>query len=385
MQSLLRSIKKGIIWILIAVATATILIFLTSLIPNSLIRNNVETSLQKIPEGVTEPMFLYDRRSSIRDCVSERIMLKTAINNDSMDSFQSIMDANDYARYWHGYLVFLRPLLLFFDIEGIYFINQIVFFTLLFIVILEIVKQRNEYYGIGFLLSLIPAYIFIVPLCMEYYSVFLIAFLTSVLCLKCKKIDYSLLFFTAGCLSSYVDLLSCPLVSLIIPMTFLLLKNEKTDSLKKEIETIFSSTIAWGVGYGVLWASKWLIGSVVLHRNVLADAIDQVAVRASDSSITRITAIIAAIEPYFNFNNLLIICLAAIELLSIIILVTNKKYKFIWKVCVQCIPVAWYFFAVNHSYIHNFMTYRNVIIIAYLAFIIIYEAVLSFKKENSVG
>ena len=131
MQSLLRSIKKGIIWILIAVATATILIFLTSLIPNSLIRNNVETSLQKIPEGVTEPMFLYDRRSSIRDCVSERIMLKTAINNDSMDSFQSIMDANDYARYWHGYLVFLRPLLLFFDIEGIYFINQIVFFTLL--------------------------------------------------------------------------------------------------------------------------------------------------------------------------------------------------------------------------------------------------------------
>ena len=195
-------------------------------------------------------------------------------------------------------------------------------------------------------------------------------------------IDYKLVFFLAGCISSYVDLLSCPLVSLIIPLTFILLKKENELNVKQEIQMIFVSCLLWGTGYVFLWAGKWVIGSLVLHKNVIMDAVMQTKLRAGDSSLSRPMSVIGAIEPYFNFHNKLIFLSAGIECCAVIISIVRKNSNIVWKTIVQIIPLVWYFLAANHSVIHNFMTYRNVIVIMYLLFIITYEAIVSFMIKK---
>ena len=74
--------------------------------------------------------------------------LHDTINNDITESFE-------YARYWHGYLIFLRPLLIFFNITEIRTILLIAFAILGLIMLYKIYKKIDLGTAIIFLLGMI--------------------------------------------------------------------------------------------------------------------------------------------------------------------------------------------------------------------------------------
>lgn len=74
------------------------------------------------------------------------------------------------------------------------------------------------------------------------------------------------------------------------------------DAIKDQFLLMVRLGIAWVLGYGGTWAAKWVIGTVVLHRSVIADALNTVAYRIDGKedwsiSITRICT--APISPTF--------------------------------------------------------------------------------------
>lgn len=67
--------------------------------------------------------------------------LRDTVNKDVEESFE-------YARYWHGYLVFLRPALVIFNIGQIRTILIVTFIMLLIIFMAVLIKNIGVLYGI---------------------------------------------------------------------------------------------------------------------------------------------------------------------------------------------------------------------------------------------
>ncbi|MBO5039324.1 MAG: hypothetical protein J6C85_07735, partial [Alphaproteobacteria bacterium] len=61
----------------------------------------------------------------------------------------------NHPRYWHGYLVFLKPLLLFFDIQNLRTINFVTQNILLLLVIFLLYRHTNFKYTLSFVLAVV--------------------------------------------------------------------------------------------------------------------------------------------------------------------------------------------------------------------------------------
>ena len=98
-------------------------------------------------------------------------------------------ESYEYARYWHGYLVFLRPLLLLFDISGIRIINIILFLILGIIFLYLVYKKIGLIESIIMLIGLFSVDYFYIGLSLQGTPVFLIMIISSIfILLKYNKI-----------------------------------------------------------------------------------------------------------------------------------------------------------------------------------------------------
>ena len=90
------------------------------------------------------------------------------VNKSELDPGHQV----EYARYWHGYLVLLKPLLLFFTLPDLRMMNLMVQFILMLAVLLELYRQRGYGLAIPFgamILCLNPVS---TALCMQYSSIY---------------------------------------------------------------------------------------------------------------------------------------------------------------------------------------------------------------------
>lgn len=63
-----------------------------------------------------EWIFTHARGAQVDNGTDYTMILNVVSDAPAASAFYKAMDCNDYARYWHGYLVFLRPMMLFFRI-----------------------------------------------------------------------------------------------------------------------------------------------------------------------------------------------------------------------------------------------------------------------------
>ena len=127
--------------------------------------------------------------------------------------FEDDSSANlEYARYWHGYLVFLKPLLLIFDISGIRILNLVLQLLLVGTVMFLLMKKHKRLL-IPYILSLIFINPFVISKSLQFSSVYYIMNLSLLFMLlffeKLQKKGYLFLFFMGiGIAISFFDL--CP-------------------------------------------------------------------------------------------------------------------------------------------------------------------------------
>ncbi|MDR3345087.1 MAG: hypothetical protein LBT21_05815 [Oscillospiraceae bacterium] len=277
-----------------------------------------------------------------------------------------------YARYWNGYMVILRPLLLLGDIATIRYINGVLL-MLCFAVICALLAKR---FGTGFaaLFAVCLAVVqgFMIPYCMEYTVMFLLSGVISIVLLlaypKLEQKQWGIyFFFIAGALTAYFDLLSTPLLSLLLPLTFYILmrlKEPKT-TWRSNVLLMLSSVFGWGLGYTGLWAAKWAIGSQILQENIFANALISIKMRSGVFS-SRLTGI-GLNMMYFGkgTSSLVFLGIAIVLVAALIIWVLHKQKKTKTEVltalpllAIVAAPFIFFFFGAEFSSVHHFMTHR---------------------------
>lgn len=279
----------------------------------------------------------------------------------------------DYTRYWHGYLVLLKPFFLLFDYADLRVFNVIVQLLLVFLIFRAFSKAGYELEAWGYVLSVLFMMPVVIPLSIQFSVIFYLTNFSVLVLLKAydwivEQNGLLLYFQLIGMCASYFDLLTYPVASLGVPLVCILLLGADRDSWTK-VKNVVCLSVSWGFGYGVMWAGKWILSTLVLRDNVIANALSQILLRASHTQngeqLTVLDTWLRNVEFYFEkpFLILIALCLAAV-LAGIF-----RSRGQLADVCIDSIPFllvavmpfVWYALAGQHSYEHHWFTFRGLV------------------------
>lgn len=294
-----------------------------------------------------------------------------------------------YARYWHGYQVVLRPLLTFFTYPAIRYINSVLWLAATAALALLMARKLGGRYALAFVGALTFFSPLTIPMSLSFAGDFYLAYALSAIVLlwgdrpRWPRIDVEL-FLVVGMLTSFVDLLLVPLLTLALPLTLLMLIQMKTDrefGWRSGLEQVSRAALAWGGGYAFCWSAKWVIGTVVLGRNMLLEALAASYHRIGGEVLGNgfhgfgaVGSNLALLVPGFGIESALpgpqvdvIIAFAvmmALGLLAALALLVRFHHRparwssLVPLLVVAAMPYFWYFVMASHSERHYWFTYR---------------------------
>lgn len=394
MDKIMRYSLKSLIILALSILGGSVLMVLVFLFPVQEMKANAQRSTEIYDYEEVYPQLMWGYKMSQLDNCTDATMILNAIFSgtgnvvdDAMKIYRteyydrtpvgSLTDfANDvaaktynvsYPRYWHGYLVFIKPLLLLFDIADIRIWNMFLFYGLLIYIILLMQKKGLGNYIFPFGVSVLLLNPVAVPLSFQFSTVSYIMLFAvwTVLNKDDWKIENMFFFFMfLGIVTAYFDFLTFPLVGLYFPMIFLLLKE---NSWKNAMTIVILCSVAWMIGYAGMWSGKWLVGSILTGENFFADAFDRAGEYANmeygDGKVNFLQVIWKNIQVLVKWP--IVISGMGIVLWQGKNLLKAKKehsltVKWIFPfLLVAFAPIVWYIAAGTHSYIHYWFTYRE--------------------------
>ncbi len=287
----------------------------------------------------------------------------------------------DYQWYWHGYLVVLKPLLLFLDYGGVRIVNGIL--QLLICVLICLLLHKNNLDHI--ILPYVLCYLSLMPLALALslqYSACYYVFSFALLYLLNKKKKGSLysfytVFLATGIATAYFDFLTYPMATFgMVEVMSLILTSSK--SFRDNMKNMVKNGIGWCVGYGVMWISKWIVASFVLGENVVFKGLGEFFYRTSNvamsgngtTSLGRFQCLYTNIKAYVKTPVTLLMLSLVVYLIYVIVKKQKKTLKdliifLLPYIVVAMAPVVWYMFALNHSTIHCWFTNKALVVSAF--------------------
>lgn len=320
-----------------------------------------------------------------------------AIYGDRKNESSLEITRGEYSRYWHGYLTVLKPLLLFFSYGQIRSLNMIVQFGLFSFLCMMFARNNRS-------LMIIPTaffWLFLNPvttiLSMQFSGMVILVFIQLILFQvfeeKYNQSPFLLLlhFLIFGALTSFIDLLTYPLVTLGVPLLFHLV-TQSYESVKSSLQTVLKCGFTWGIGYAGMWIGKWIVGSIVtMDFGVLGHGIYSMRVRGGNAVDGAKVTFFEVLDRVFKATNTDVLCFA-IFLMAFIILIRFVKKEKIISVnsyalpaisIVAVLPIIWFAVLANHSYIHNWFAYRNLGVTVFALFILFLNCDLQTSKNKS--
>nr|MCR5031438.1 hypothetical protein [Lachnospiraceae bacterium] len=275
----------------------------------------------------------------------------------------------EYSRYWHGYVVLLRPLLYFFDYWEIRILNGILQMLLVFALAMIVGKAR----GMKYALAIVSVYILLMPMalafCLQYSWIFYVTI--GMMWLLAGKKEYWLsngrycMFFAlTGCLAIYFDLMTYPFISWGLPVVLLLLLSEESSPLG-HLRQVVASGICWLAGYLGMWVMKWIIGSAVLRQNLFARAMEEMKLwlfNGEDQGLSFSERMVVLYENVSTYTYKLFVCLLLIWFCFFVYrwirygIKVSAKTPALLLITVGCF--VWYFVMAGHSQMHHIFTHR---------------------------
>jgi hypothetical protein len=321
----------------------------------------------------------------------EKAVWKAALSATSAEYGEGPLDAlikyakgeegyseEDYARYWHGYLVILKPLFLLFDYADLRVINLVLESLLVLLIFTSLGKLGFTKESFAYIIALLFIMPIVIPLSIQFSVIFYIANIATLILLKkyanIKASRNIVLYFQlVGMSTSFFDFLTYPIATLGMPVIVMLLMEGASSDIKSmvmKIRDIIICSISWGFGYVSMWFGKWVLSTLILGDNIIADAFKQITMRSAHVTEGEQIGIIDTwrrnVEFYFEKPYMIIILLSVI--LGILILVKNVKYikpimlNIIPFIVTSLMPFAWYAVATQHSYEHHWFTFRGTMV-----------------------
>ena len=353
------------------------------------LERHAQNGLALIEKETLYPKYFFENNNAcMLDNFTDKVMLERVLpKNVDDNALEQPMFMNGYSRYWHGYQVILRPLLLPFNYFEIRYINIFIMFALLIKAMNVIKKNVNSIASWLFFAAVMCAKFIIVPVSLQFTNMMMLMLLAilaadKLLCnrnglnFNNKSLSTERLFifsFVLGSITVFLDLLTTPILPIGIVMLLLVIHYYQKYNYLIPNKTIINSFIFWSAGYVGTWAAKWILATVICSQNIILQAFNQVVFRvAGDGAkyeVHRLSMLESnikmLIQPFGHtpkiiiFSLIFIVC--GILLYKFRKTVINKIFikKIIW---ISLIPYLWYLMAANHSQIHSWFTYRSQII-----------------------
>ena len=410
-------LRLCIAWLLCTL-TFTLLLFLVSFIPRSMIAGNLsesthilqEEGLFQNPHGsdqtwqsdnFTSAIMLNIMGTSSSGSLDDvllapRLAIGDSLEDMSLNSLSVVADGLtedapiiNYPRYWHGYEVLLKPLLVIFNINQIRQISLIAVTALSTILAVQFAQRRGIAAGLSVTIPLAGFNIVVVCQGLSLVMTFLVGLTASVLLAATQKWwskDWRMIIISAflcGAITNYLDFLCTPLVALGLPLlTFVMCCFDSEAMNNKPFEILkvcILLSISWAIGYGLLWITKWILCSLVTGYDALGDALGAASMRTSTSggelpqAISRFDAIKRNVNFAFPWWSKLFILIGSFTALGASIALIARGSRIISRkvlslalgcVFVALLPIVWYLALSQHSYVHTWFTYRNLMLCA---------------------
>lgn len=429
----MRILKHTVILLAGSALLGTLLLVLVFCIPTGRIRQHVADSVDRVlvnGDRVTDNAFLRhiaEDKESYTDSIIvqyafEKIPGKNAFehamwayHNDleegiwaAEDSLRAVLNGQDtsemylreYSRYWHGYLLYIKPLLLLFSWEHLVWLIILIQLALMAAVVA--VSVRKKQYGVA--PAMIGGLLFMKPELMLVSFTMSVCFLITLAAvlfmllredwLREKKY-YPEFFLCLGILTAYFDFLTYPVVTLGFPLCIYFLISKHT-KISETVKSIIFHSFCWGVGYAGMWASKWLIADVTLHTGTIKDALWNVIGRTEAiGGRPRMNGGFYVISLNLQEYDSVIYVVAAVVLAVLAVgmfvwtLLRKVPFKIILESLVPflvtgCIPFAWIVVVQHHSALHARFTFRILGVTAMAVCCIVIQCVKMIKFNKNI-
>jgi len=352
-------------------------------LPEKRIEKNADKFLYALNREGDYPKSVFKDASGVLDNFTEKMML----NNAKATTGNVLKDSMipGYSRYWHGYVAFLRPMLLVFnyDIRHLY---VAVFFPLLFFALILIRDKINAFAALSLLVSTILTSITSVSSSMQFAHVYLVMFASIIVLLAKNRLflanhtAFLMAFLTIGAVTNFVDFLTAPLITLGVPLAlfYVVAIRNRQEPHAPVLRYIILPSAVWGIGYAGTWISKWALSTLILRKNVFANALQQGTLRVGGSEefpLRRLEMLTTNLyQTWATKPAVLLLAVFTIVLLYFAVKSGCRKSKIVQNlplVLVAFYPLAWYNVFANHSQIHHWFTFRMMMVAFFPLFLLL--------------
>lgn len=411
--------------LIVAVSVATVAMIGVYSISSSSVKENVVDSLQVYKNEGDWPKWAPHYFSSQLDNCTDALMLASALYsslNESRTLENIVQEAmlnpryghrttfksaealieyfespnspkirkTEYFGYWHGYLVFLKPLLMIFNVDDIRMLNVVLQSFLLSLLIIKLYSIGKYRLVLPFLAGIMIINPVSCALCIQYSDSYCVMLLSCWIMLQYKLYDssrYWYFFLLCGICLAFIDVLVYPLIILGIPLILFIVLNN--DEFLLKMKKVIIASICWLIGYAGMWSGKWITATLLTEANIFAEVCRKIKYRLgggipgrSDIDVISSKSVSVNLEIFYR-NEYILIC-GIILLLVISFILYHQKYKFKLKksliiplLWVALYPVIWCAIIRNHSILHAWFVFK---LFSVTTLALIYAIVYSFEK-----
>lgn len=277
----------------------------------------------------------------------------------------------EYGRYWHGYLVILKPLLLLTSVNTLRLINSAFQLFCVGGILILLTKKNAEKLAVAFLFSL-PFLYYVSSFASLSLSICLCLMLCEILFQVCmdeklyRRGRYAEFFLIMGMLTSYFDFLTYPLITLGYPLCVYCYFH-MDDKVEKQIKKVLFYSVEWGIGYAGMWAEKWVLSDLLSDSHVIQDAWENVRTRTgSAAEYSRLEGFFHVVGRNVKMYGNWCYVLVAVGVIVFVVICVRKGKMLRRRMAAQIgsyalialYPFFWYFLIENHSEQHWLFTCR---------------------------
>ena len=275
-----------------------------------------------------------------------------------------------YPRYWHGYLLTVKPLFSVMNLQSVRILNGCAQVLMTLAVCLLMLKRKHGRMILPFLITYLMLMPWVIYKSLQFSTCFYIyaAGVLALLVGERRMTDRraAILFLLIGTLVAYFDFLTYPIATYCIPAAILIGSSpEKT--LKERLAVLLRTGFGWCFGYAGMWVSKWFVGTAFTDADVIGEAVGQLKMRISNKmpddsfSFSRAECIQNNIQAFFRTPFALLVILFLAVGIGIFLLRKNRSFsgsfeRIVPYLLLAVLPFIWYAFALNHSFIHFWFT-----------------------------
>lgn len=398
-----------ILWFFLILGALWLLLALAAAIPNEALKKNMEKSAVSYKNKEAFSFEKGKKFNSVSDNYADVILLNVSWamgkgnplvssldtwyfdgeeDGESLGFYRMVTDKEqepnvDYSRYWHGSAVFVRLLHLFTDVNGVKAAGLAAALFFVLITTLLLIKRGHGGLAAAFLAAMAAVQIWNIRLSLEYQPAFILCFLLCFLYLQAELKDDEYLTYLSvagGVLIAFFDFLTTETIVILVPIILVISVRSEEGRLgdfKENIRLLSSCALCWLFAYGGTFFMKWSLASLVTGENKYMTAVSSAGERIGGSllnegpenPIMRIPAAVAAnLSVLFGSEKRIDAAIVLAGLLIVLIIGSSVVYlyhkKNVDKTAVKLLTLLGsvvflrYMVLNNHSYLHEFFTYR---------------------------